>query len=68
MCDKKQKEKVIPEAAMFSTPEGFTYKRSTSPMTPAPVKKPSARMPLCCFTNVLNVKKKTYILQVGDVK
>ena len=37
-------------------------------MTPTPVKKPSDRKSLCLFTNILDVKKKTSICQVGDAK
>ena len=44
---------------MVSTPEGFTNNSSISPMTSAPVKKPSARKSLCIFTNMLDVKNKT---------
>ena len=37
-------------------------------MKPTPVKKPSAQKSLCIFTNILYVKNKTAILQVGDAK
>ena len=37
-------------------------------MTSTPVKKPSARKSLCLFTNILDVKKKTDICQVGASK
>ena len=49
--------KDILEAAMVSTPEGFINDSPISPMTSAPVKKPSAQKSLCMFTNVLEVKK-----------
>ena len=44
---------------MISTPEGFTNNSPRYPITPTPVKKPSARKSLCLFTNILDVKKKT---------
>ena len=53
---------------MVSTPEGFTDNSPISTMTSTPVKKPSARKPLCLFTYVLDWKKKTASRQVGDVK
>ena len=56
-CDNQQKFKYILEAAMASTPEGFTNNSPISPRTSTPVKKPSARKSLCMFTNVLEVKK-----------
>ena len=37
-------------------------------MTSSPVKKPSARKPLCMFTNVLDLNKKTAYCQVGAAK
>ena len=43
---------------MVSTSEGFTDKITISPMQPTPVNKPSARKPLCMFTNILDVNKK----------
>ena len=57
-CDDQQKFIDILEAVMVSTPEGFTKQYSLSPRTSTPVNKPSARKPLCMFTNVLDVKKK----------
>ena len=56
-CDDQQQLKDILEAAMVSTPEGFTDNIPISPMTSTPVKKPSARKSLCMFTNILEVKK-----------
>ena len=56
-CDDQQKFNNIIEAAMVSTPEGFTYNSTISPRTSTPVKKLSARKSLCMFTNVLDVKK-----------
>ena len=57
-CDYQHQFKDILEAAMVSTPEGFTKKSPISPMTSSPVKKPSARKSLCMFTNILYVNKK----------
>ena len=51
-CDDQQQFKDILEAAMVSTPEGFTNNSPISPMTSSPVKKPSAQKSLCMFTNV----------------
>ena len=42
-CDEQKQFKYILEAAMVSTPEGFTDNSPRSPMTPTPFKKPSAR-------------------------
>ena len=53
---------------MVSTTEVFTGNSPRSPMTPTPVKKPSARKSLCLFTNILYVKKKNAIRQVGASK
>ena len=55
--DDQQYFKDILEAAMFSTPGGFTNNSPMSPMTSIPVKKPSAIRSLCLFTNILYVKK-----------
>ena len=55
-CDDQQQLKNILEAAMVSTPEGFTDNSPISPRTLSPVKKPSALKPLCMFTNTLKVK------------
>ena len=67
-CDYQQKCKDILEAAMISTPEGFTNNSPRYPMTPTPVNKTSARKSLCLFTNILYVKKKTVICQFGAAK
>ena len=53
---------------MVSTPEVSTNNSTISPMTPTPVKKPSARKSLCLFTNILDAKKKTDTRLVGDAK
>ena len=52
-CDNQQQFKDILEAAMVSTPEGFTNNSRISPMKSSPVKKRSAQKSLCMFTNVL---------------
>ena len=57
-CDSQQKFKDIIEAAIVSTPEGFTNNTPRYPMTPQTSKKLSARKPLCIFTNVLDLSKK----------
>ena len=56
-CDDQQQFKDILEAAMVSTPEGFTDNIPRSPMTPSPVKKPNAQKSLGLFTNVSDMKK-----------
>ena len=53
---------------MVSTPEEFTDNSPRYPMTPTPVNKKSARKSLFIFTNILDVKKKTYIGRVGANK
>ena len=53
---------------MVSTPEVSTNNSTISPMTPTPVKKPSARKSLCLFTNILYAKKKTATRQFGAAK
>ena len=58
-CDDQQKFKDIIEAAMVSTPEGFTNNSPISPMTSTPTKKLSAQKSLCLFTNIFEVKRKT---------
>ena len=67
-CDNQKQFKDILEAAMVSTPEGFTNNSPISPMTSSPVKKPSAQKSLCMFTNVLYVNKKAAYRRVGDAK
>ena len=67
-CDNQQQFKDILEAAMIPTPEGFTNNRPRYPMTPIPIKKPSTIKSLCVFTNILDVKDKTAISQVGAAK
>ena len=51
-CNNQQKFKYIIEAAMVSTPEGFTNNSPIYPMTEISAKKPSAQKPLCVFTNI----------------
>ena len=58
-CDNQQQFKYILEAAMVSTPEGFTNNSPIYPMTPPTLNKPNARKSLCIFTYILYVKKKT---------
>ena len=53
---------------MVSTPEGLPDNSISSPMTPTPVKKPSARKSLCLFTKILYVRNKTAVRQVGAAK
>ena len=67
-CDYQKKFKYILEAAMVSTPEGFTNNSPRSPMTPTPVKKPSAQKSLCLFINILDVENKTATCWVGAAK
>ena len=67
-CDDHKLFKDIIEVAMVSTPEGFTNNSTIYPMTSTPVKKPSARKPLCLFTNILDVKKKSATCRVGAAK
>ena len=55
-CDDQQNIKDILEAAILSTPEGFTDKSPNVHMPSTPVKKPSARKSQCLFTNKLDVK------------
>ena len=57
-CDYQQNLKDIIEAAILSTPEGFTDNSHNVHMPSTPVKKPSYRKSLCLFTNILNVKPK----------
>ena len=58
-CDDQQKLKDIIEAAMLSTPEGFTDNSPNVPIPSTPVKKASASKSLCLFTNILDVKPTT---------
>ena len=67
-CDDQQQFKDIIEAAIFSTPERFTNNSPRYPLTPTPVKNPSARKLLCLFNNILDAKKKNVTHQVVDVK
>ena len=67
-CDNQQPFKGIIEAAMVSTPKGFTENSPISLMTSSPVKKVCARKSLCMFTNVLDVNKKIAYRQVRASK
>ena len=67
-CDYQQPFKDILEDAIVSTPGGFTDDSPISPMTSTSVKKPSARKPLCIFTNILDVKNKTATRRVWAAK
>ena len=67
-CDDQQQLKYILEAAMVSTPEGFTFNSPICPMNPKTFKKPSAQKSLCMFTNILYVNKKTAYHRVGAAK
>ena len=55
-CDDQKQFKDIIEASMVYNPEVFTNNSPRDPMTPTPVKKPSARKSLCILTNILDVK------------
>ena len=57
--DDQQNIKDILDAAILSTPEGWTDNSPNVHMPSPPVKKPSARKSLCLFTNILDVKPKT---------
>ena len=56
-CDDQKQFKDIIEAAMVSTPEGFTQNRPIYPMTSTPLKKPSAQKSPCLFNNIFEVEK-----------
>ena len=58
-CDYQQNLKDIIDAAILSTPEGVTDHSPNVHLTSSTVKKPSARKPLCLFTNILDVQPKT---------
>ena len=53
---------------MVSTPEGFTNNIPIYPMTPTPVKKPSAGKSMCLLNNILDVKNKIATHQVRAAK
>ena len=53
---------------MVFTPELFTNNRTRSTMTTPTLKKSSARKSLCLFTNILDVKNRTFIRRVGADK
>ena len=67
-CDGQQKLKYTLDEAIVFTTKGFTDKIPRSPITPTPVNNPSARKPLCLFTNMLDVKNKTATRQVRYAK
>ena len=53
---------------MVSTPKIFTDKIPVSPETSVTVRNPSARTSLRLFTEVLDVKNKTTVQQIGTDK
>ena len=57
--DDQQNLKDIIDAAILSTPEGFTDNTSNVHMASTPFKTPSARTSLCLFTNILDIQPKT---------
>ena len=57
--DDQQNLKDILEAALRSTPYGFTDSSPNVHMPSTPVKNPSASKSLCLFTNILDVQPKT---------
>ena len=67
-CEDQQQFKDVLEASMVSTIEVLTNNRPKYPCTPTTLNKPSARKSLYIFTNILDVKKKTAIRQVGAAK
>ena len=67
-CDDQQNLKDVLYYAMVSTPEEVTYDSPNVPITPTPVKKPSASKSLCLFTNILNFNKKTAKGLIGAEK
>ena len=56
-CENQQQFKDIFEAAMVSTPEGFSENINISLMTSTPDKNPHGQKSLCLFTNIIYVKK-----------
>ena len=60
--------KAIIEESMVSTPDIFIYNSPMSHGPPTIVKKFSARKSLRIFTEVLDVKNKTYVRWVGAAK
>ena len=61
-CDDQQQFKDILEAAMVSTPEGFTNISPISPMTSTPIEKPNTQKSLCLFNNIFEVKKNCFYI------
>ena len=57
-CNDKKNLKDILEAALLSTPEGFTDISPNVHMPSTPVKKPSDSKSLFLFTNILDVQPK----------
>ena len=64
-CDDQQNLKDILYAATVSTPKESTDDSPSFPITKTTVKKLSAKKPLCLFTNIFEVKKKTEKRRVG---
>ena len=58
-CDDQQNLKDILEPALLYNTEEVTDNSTNVHMKSSPAKKPSARKPLCLFTNILDVKPKT---------
>ena len=67
-CYDQQNLKDIIEAAILSTPEGFTDTSRNVPIPSTPVNKPRARKSLCLFTNILDVKPATEKRRFVDAK
>ena len=67
-CDDQHQFKEIIEAALVANTEGFTNNSTIFPVTPTPIKKPSARKSLFLFTNIFYVRKKTSVFRVRAAK
>ena len=67
-CEDQKNLKDILDAAMVLTPEEVIDESPHVRMISTQIKKTSASKSLCLFTNILNVKKKTAKLRVGDAK
>ena len=67
-CDYQQQYKAILGAAMVSTTEGLTENIPMSLNTSVPVDKPNARNPFRKFSELLDVKQKTYVRRLGDAE
>ena len=66
--DDQQNLKDIIDAAMVSTPEGFTDNSSNVTMKSTSVKKPSAGKSLCLFSKIFDVKPKIAKRHIVDAK